>query len=333
MMTLVQRDPQTAEKSDLAALGVVIPTFNAARGWRSLQTAIDLQGIAPEQVLIIDSSSTDDTRSLAGDAGYTVFRIPKCEFSHGGTRQLATWHLPWASVLLYITQDAIPANRQSFSNLFRAFQDAEVGVAYGRQLPREAAGAIERHARLFNYPGVPAVRCLEDRKRLGLRAAFSSNSFAAYRRRALDDIGGIPTDAIVSEDLVAAARMLLKGWKVAYCADAKVIHSHALSISREFCRYFDIGVNHARQPWIRREFGQAGGEGFRFLRSELRYLILTEPSSIPRAAFRTANKLCAFRLGLLEPHLPAALSRALSEHPDFWNETPSTLAENDQPTH
>ena len=152
--------------------------------------ALDSQGLDPEQILIIDSSSTDQTRALARDAGYRVIRIDQRDFSHGGTRQLAGDRLPWAETLLYITQDALPANENSFRNLCAAFADPTVGAAYGRQLPRTSAGPIERHARLFNYPGHSSIRTYESRLRIGIKAAFLSNSFAAYRRSALAQVGG-----------------------------------------------------------------------------------------------------------------------------------------------
>ena len=62
-------------------------------------------------------------------------------------------------------------------------------------------------------------------------------------------------------------------YKIAYIADAMVKHSHNYSLIEEFKRYFDIGVFHADQQWIRNNFGGAGGEGKTFLISELLYLI------------------------------------------------------------
>ena len=84
-----------------------------------------------------------------------------------------------------------------------------------------------------------------------MKTAFNSNSFAAYRRKALKDVGGFPINTILSEDMYVTAKMLLKNWSVAYCADAKVYHSHNYTIWQEFKRYFDIGVFHAKEAWIR----------------------------------------------------------------------------------
>ena len=63
-----------------------------------------------DQILIVDSSSDEGTRELAVAEGYRVVRIDRCDFNHGGTRQLALELVPWASLVVYLTQDAILAN-------------------------------------------------------------------------------------------------------------------------------------------------------------------------------------------------------------------------------
>jgi rhamnosyltransferase len=297
--------------------GVVVPTYNASAHWSQLQTSLERQGIAPEQVLIIDSSSSDHTRALAKRAGYLLRTIPQAQFRHGATRQMAFQQLPWAETLLYLTQDAIPSGKNSINHLLRAFDDSSVGAAYGRQLPRPQADAIEEHARLFNYPAESDVRDFSSRERLGFKAAFFSNSFAAYRCVALDDVGGFP-DTIVSEEVTVAARMLMSGWKIAYQADATAVHSHPFTISQEFSRYFDIGVHHGRERWLLEAFGGAGGEGLKFIASEFRFLRKKKISAVPLAIFRNGSKWCAYKLGMRESHLPYWLKRALSAQPNFW---------------
>ncbi|WP_157478232.1 glycosyltransferase family 2 protein [Granulicella tundricola] len=305
-------------KRDWSKVGVVVPTFNAAPLWEALRSRLDLQGLPPEQILIIDSSSTDGTISLAKAAGYRCISITKSDFNHGRTRQLGCDHFDWADILIYITQDALPADATSFSTLCSVFVDPKVGAACGRQLPRPGANAIERHARLFNYPETSTQRNLSSRAYLGIKAAFLSNSFAAYRRSALLQAGGFPSNVIMAEDSVVAARLLMGGWEVAYIAEAAVIHSHSLSIWQEFSRYFDTGVHHACEPWIRETFGGAGNEGKRFVISELFYLRTHQVGLIPSALIRTFSKLFAFQLGLREKYFPVVIKRSLSLQPSFW---------------
>ena len=132
-------------------------------------------------------------------------------------------------------------------------------------------------------------------------------------------MGGFPKNTIVSEEVTVAARMLLAGWKTVYQADAVVIHSHPLTLRREFSRYFDIGVHHGRERWLLDVFGKAGNEGRQFVYSELRFLWSTKPSLIPLSLLRTASKLTAYKLGVHEAMLPLALKRALSAHAEFWS--------------
>jgi rhamnosyltransferase len=300
--------------------GLVIPTWNAASNWPNIANAIRKQGITSAQVLVVDSSSSDETSALALGAGFQLKIIPHESFRHGATRQLAAELLPWADVLVYLTQDALLCGEGSLEHLLEPFQNPEVGACYGRQLPRTEAGPIERHARLFNYPDKSDLRTFEDRKNLGIRAAFFSDSFAAYRRTAFEQVGGFRKNSIVSEEVSVAAHLLMAGWTIAYQAEATVTHSHNFTLREEFSRYFDIGVHHAREHWILDEFGRAGDEGKAFVLSQARFLLKSKPSLLPWAAVHNANKWCAYHLGLHERHVPQGVKEALSSQKGFWRD-------------
>lgn len=297
---------------------IIVPTLNAASTWRSFLHGIDAQQIAPDQVLIVDSSSIDNTPELARKAGFQVISIDRKDFNHGGTRQWAVQFAGDAEVLVFLTQDAILADGDSIHNLLAAFDDPDVGAAYGRQLPRAGAGPIEAHGRFFNYPDHDEVRSLESRRTLGFKAVFISNAFAAYRRSALDAVGGFPSNVILGEDSVTAARLLTSGWKIAYVASASVYHSHEYSVWQEFQRYFDVGVLHAQESWLVEQFGGTSSEGKRFVFSEIRHLWPKHLLMIPSALVRTAGKLAGYKLGRHEAKLSLEWKRMLSMHRGFW---------------
>ena len=299
------------------SIAVVIPTLNAAADWPQFAPAL-LTCVAPDQVLVIDSSSTDGTVELAQGAGFHVHTIVRAEFNHGGTRQLAAELLPEAEVLVYLTQDAILATPNTIATLCKVFTDPEIAAAYGRQLPRQGANPIESHARLFNYPPTSSIRTLEMREELGFKTIFISNSFAAYRRSALIQLGGFPSNTIFGEDTVIAARFLLAGWKMAYVADAQVYHSHPYTWTQDFKRYFDIGVLHSHEAWLLKEFGKASGEGKRFVVSELRHLWPAHAWLISSAVVRTGLKFVGYSLGRIEHALSLSWKRRLSMHHRFW---------------
>jgi len=296
---------------------VIVPTLNAAHDWPRFAPAL-LACVRPDQVLIVDSESTDGTVELAQASGFALRPVRRAEFDHGGTRQLAAEMLPDADILIYMTQDAVLDGPNAVANLLAAFDDPQVGAAYGRQLPRPEANAIEAHARSFNYPPASEMRTLKSRGQLGFKAIFLSNSLAAYRRAALMAVGGFPANVILGEDSIVAARLLLAGYKVAYVAEARAFHSHAYTLAQEFKRYFDTGAFHSREQWLIDEFGRAGGEGRRFVLSEMRYLGKHAPRQIPSALVRTLSKFIAYHLGRREALLSPPLKRRLSMRPAFW---------------
>lgn len=172
----------------------------------------------------------------------------------------------------------------------------------------------------MNYPAQSEVRSLDDRQRSGVKTIFCSDSFAAYRRSALDQAGGFPEDAFFAEDQLVAASMLLKGWHIAYRGDAEVVHSHGYTMMEEFRRYFDVGVFHGRNRWLIDTFGAAEGEGFRFVKSELAYLARHDPAQLPSAILRTFAKYAGYKIGSREAALSNAWKRRLSMQPFYWRD-------------
>jgi rhamnosyltransferase len=296
---------------------IAIPTLNAAAEWSNFVHAL-VAAIDPQSVLIVDSESTDETIDLSNMAGFRTHTIPKSQFDHGSTRQLAVELLPDVDIIIFMTQDAVLADRSSISRLLASFADQNVAAAFGRQLPRLTANPIESHARLFNYSAQSDVRTLGSRVQLGFKTIFISNSFAAYRRDALISVGGFPHNVIFGEDTITAAKLLLSGWKIAYVAEAQVYHSHSYTWMQEFRRYFDIGVLHTRENWLLKEFGDTSGEGGRFVRSEIRYLLPKNWWLVPSALIRNVLKLLGYRLGRIENRLSLKWKRRMSMHSHFW---------------
>lgn len=297
---------------------LVLPTLNAAATSGPFLEALHRQTMADCELLAVDSASDDGTVECFLSAGFRIHRISRTEFNHGATRQLAVALVPEADIIIFMTQDAVLADPLALQHLISAFDDPLVGAAYGRQLPCRDATPIAAHARIFNYPPFSRVVSRQDIPGLGMKAAFLSNSFAAYRRRALQEVGGFPSDVILGEDTFVSARMLQEGWKIAYCAEARVYHSHNYSMLQEFRRYFDTGVFHAQQRWFLDLLGRADGEGKRFVLSELSFLSETSPRHIFPALLRTMVKLAGYRLGSLSGHFPTRINVLLSMNRSYW---------------
>ena len=282
--------------------GLIIPTLNAGEQFQKLLAQLSAQTL-PTKKLIVDSESTDGTAELAKNFGVEVLTIPRKNFNHGATRQFALEHLLKKfslDVIIFLTQDVLLHDDESLARLIKIFsEDKTVGLSYGRQLPHANATNEAKFLRAFNYPPESQLRSFDDRKIFGLKTAFASNSFAAYRVESLQSVGGFPSKVPLCEDMFVAAKMLMSGLKIFYAADAKVFHSHNYTAAQEFRRYVQIGKFHAQESWIRENFGSAEGAGKKFVLMKLSALAKKNPVDCFGAIFRDAAKFFGYRLGRL----------------------------------
>ena len=297
-----------------------MPVRNGGARWREAADALHAAVANPATVVVVDSGSSDGSERVALEKGFELEIIDPRSFNHGRTRQVAVErYCRGMEFAVLLTHDAVIEGAESLAALLAAFADPAVGAAYGRQLPHRGAGAFEAHMALFNYGAQSETRSLADAGRLGIKAAYISNSFGAYRLSALRACGGFPSHLILGEDTFVAVRMLLSEWKVRYCADARVRHSHAYSVIQEAQRYFDFGVLHSQLPELIQNFGAAEGEGARFVLSESRHVAANAPWLLPEVPVRNAAKYVAYRLGRSFSRLPRGLCRRLSMTKVFWD--------------
>ena len=299
-------------------ISIIIPTYNAQSYLTKLLDSIKSQSIKDYELIIIDSTSKDDTVNLAKKYTSNIVVIPQREFDHGGTRTKAA-QLAQGDILIYLTQDALPFDSFAIENIIKVFDDNDIGAAFGKQIPYDESSLFGKHLREFNYTNNSYIRNKKDIQKYGLKTAFLSDSFAAYKRSALKDITWFKDGLILGEDTYAGAKMVLAGYKLAYVAEAKVYHSHSYTIVQEFKRYFDIGVFHAKENWILEHFGKAEGEGMKYIKSEFNYLLKNGAwYLIPEFFLRNGMKYLGYKLGMNHNKLPKWFIKRVSMHYRWW---------------
>lgn len=299
-------------------VSIIIPTLNAEPVIASLINSLNSQLIEKE-IIVVDSSSSNRTDLLARQRGAGVIIIKRDSFDHGGTRNLAVKEAK-GKILIFLTQDAIPANEHLIENLIRPFRDESIALCYGRQIAKNDSTPLERFARAFNYPDRPLIKSKELMKSLGIKTFFCSNVCSAIRRSAFDEVGGFPQKAIMNEDMVLAAKFIMQGYKIAYEPSAIVYHSHNYSLWQQFERYFDLGVSLNRQKWIP-DLARAEGEGYTYLISQARYLWREKRFRwLGYVLGESIAKYAGYRLGLMEDYLPFRFKKMVSMHKYFWDQ-------------
>lgn len=298
-------------------VSVIIPTYNGASHLPKLLDALNQQTIDFE-LIIIDSSSTDETISLVTPYAQKILTITQNQFDHGGTRTKAAKQAS-GELLIFLTQDALPLYSNTLEILLSAFENPKTGVAYGRQLPYDETNIFGKHLRAFNYPAQSYLRSIKDKEKYGMKTAFLSDSFSAYRKSAMQEVDYFKDGLIVGEDNHITAKLLVSGWQVAYVAEAEVYHSHSYTPLAEFRRYFDIGVYHTHEDWILHTFGKVEGEGGKYVKSEWHTLIYAHAyMRIPEFFLRNGLKYLGYKLGRHYTHLPQSWIDRFSMHRSWW---------------
>ena len=300
-------------------ISILIPTKNGGKLLNEVLAMVSLQTVDITEILVADSASDDDTREIAAKYGAEIIEIDPKNFDHGGTRTLLCRRAK-GEILVFLTQDAIPKRRDSIEQLIKPLlENDDIAASYGRQLPSFDADHFAESLRTFNYPPEKKYYSIKDKEKVGLKAVFTSNSFAGYRRSALAEVGFFQDGLIFGEDTVAVGRLLLKNYTNVYAANAPVYHSHNNSPLDDFKRYFDIGVLHTQEKWLLETYGSVSGQGRKYISHELHTIHKKKHYSLlPELFIRITMKYCGYKIGRYYKILPMQIVTAFSMHSNWW---------------
>lgn len=196
---------------------IVIRTLNEARYLEDLMVMIArqrLEGLTAE-VVVIDSGSTDGTVEIARRHGARVTEIRKSEFSFGRSLNRGS-DFADGEILVYISGHCVPADETWLQALCQPLIDGKASYSYGRQIGDDDSNFSER--RIF-------AKYFPDRSAIPQEGFFCNNANSALLRSAWQDN---PFDEQLTglEDMELAKRLVARGHKIAYVAEAPVFHHH-----------------------------------------------------------------------------------------------------------
>ena len=299
---------------------MIIPTYKPGKEFEELICRLQKQTYSIHRIIIINTQTGVFPTELESEPyQIEIMHIRPEDFDHGGTRNMGA-SISYADIVLYMTQDAVPADEhliEKFANVFE--MHPELGIAYGRQLPREDCNIIERYTRRFNYPEKSRIKSKVDLPQLGIKTFFCSDVCAAYRRNYLLSAGGFEDPTIFNEDMIFAGKRILAGDKVAYVAEAKVIHSHNYTGSQQFHRNFDLAVSQVDHGGLFLKV-KSESEGVKMVISTIRHLITKgKIYLIPKYVIDSGFKLIGYKLGRNYKKLPRWIILKLTMNKTYWN--------------
>jgi rhamnosyltransferase len=205
---------------------LVIRCYNEEKLIGRLLHGIMQQTLRNVQIIIVDSGSTDATLSIASQYPAKILSIKPGDFSFGrslnvGCASASNPFIVIASAHVY------PVYNTWLESLLDPFSQKQIALVYGKQRGDETTRYSERQVFEKWFP---------DQSNLDQQHPFCNNANAALRRELWENM---PYDETLTglEDLDWAQRAIQSGYRLAYRADAEVVHIHNETPLRIYNRY------------------------------------------------------------------------------------------------
>lgn len=298
---------------------IIIPTYKPGKKFETVLKKLEEQSYPVEKIIVMNTE--EKFWNQTWEQRYPlleVHHLKKAEFDHGGTRKKASF-LSGSQVMIFMTQDAMPADQNLIRHLIEALESrADAGAAYARQLPDESCSYLESCTRSFNYPEHSFIKTKKELPVYGIKTFFCSNVCAAYKKDLYEQLGGFVEKTIFNEDMIYAASLIQQGYAIVYAADAQVIHSHNYTGMQQLHRNFDLGVSQAEHPEIFSGIASEG-EGIRLVKRMLVRLCRTGRFHlIPQLVWQSGCKYIGYFWGRRYQKLPCRILLWFTMNKDYW---------------
>ncbi len=289
---------------------VVIRCFNEERHIGRLLTGLVRQSSPPDQIVVVDSGSTDATLAIASRFPVEIHSIDPERFSFGRSLNLGC-QAATGELLVFASAHVYPVYDTWLAELNAPFSEPEVALAYGRQEGDGRTKYSEKRVMARWFPPTSVAR--QDHP-------FCNNANAAVRRSVWlsqpydEDLTGL-------EDLDWAQRAMDAGHAVSYVATAPVVHAHEESWTQIMNRYRREAIAHKR---IYREQRMSAFEALRLAAANIAsdYVHATRDGVLGEnlgsiASFRAAQFLGTYR-GFSQRGEASATLRRRFYYPHGW---------------
>ena len=240
-------------------IDIICPLYNAEEHIENLHiNLLKQKKVDINHIRYVLTESNDNTEKKLNELNIEYKKIKINEFSHSITREKEAFESN-ADILVFITQDIKIKRDDWLYNLTKDISNGIVDACYSRQLCDN--NTIEKYTREFNYPNVSKVVSKDDVEKLGLRAFFFSDAASAIKRDTFVKLNGYDNKKlIISEDMYIAYKLIMNGYKIKYCADSEVIHSHIFTLNQYYNRYKDTGKFFRQNSYLNKyKVNKAGG--------------------------------------------------------------------------
>lgn len=320
-------------------VNVIIPVYKPDDKLIRIFEMLEKQSFPVSQIILMntradqdeDENNTDWQKTVLqckerGVISTKVIDIDVKSFDHGGTRaEGARLSEDDADYLLYMTQDAVPADENLVMELVKAFEmSGNVGACYARQLPTKESSLAEVFTRGFNYPDEDLLKTAEDIEKIGIKAFFCSNVCAMYKKSVYMELGGFVRKTIFNEDMIFANKLLNNGYDIYYASKARVYHTHNYGGRQQYKRNFDLAVSQTLNPQAFDGISSES-EGVKYVKAAFIFFLKKgQPWHIIPFGINCVYKLAGYRKGRKIEQLSIEEVMKSTSNPGFFSGIVST---------
>ena len=217
-------------------IDIICPLYNAEEYIEALHKSLLKQKqVEIKKIRYVLTESRDNTEKFLINNKIDYRRIIKEEFSHSLVREKEAFESD-AEIVAFITQDVVIEDELWLYNLVKDIDDTEIVATYSRQITKY--NNIEKYTRESNYPNMDIIKSKEDIDKYGLKTFFFSDAASAINTKVFKELNGYDNKNLpISEDMYIAYKIIMNGYKIKYCADSVVYHSHNFTLKEIYERY------------------------------------------------------------------------------------------------
>lgn len=237
-------------------IDIICPLYNAEEYIETLHNSLLKQkNVNVGQHRYVLTESMDNTERFLKDNNINYTKVKKEEFSHSLTRECEALQSN-ADILVFVTQDVVIKDELWLYKLVKDIDDNEIVATYSRQLTKY--NNLEKYTRESNYPDKSIIKSKDDIKTLGLKTFFFSDAASAISTKVFKELNGYDHKKLpINEDMYIAYKIVMAGYKIKYCADSMVYHSHRFTLKQIYNRYKLIGQFFKENDYLD-QFGTTG---------------------------------------------------------------------------
>ena len=239
---------------------IICPLYNAEKYTEKLDETIKMQkNVNIEKISYILTRSNDNTENILKkiSADYSIVE-PK-DFSHSLVRENIAIKSA-ADIVVFITQDIEIRSEDWLERLVAPIINGESEASFSRQLTKY--DNIEKYTREKNYPEESYVVNKNDIEKLGLRTFFFSDASSAIKTEVFKKLNGYDGKKLpISEDMYIAYKIIMNGYRIKYCSDSIVYHSHKFTLKQLYNRYYDTGKFFKQNSYLDKYGTNSAGGG------------------------------------------------------------------------